>query len=171
MTRWLTEDEQKSWRAWLAASMLLTDRLSRDLQEQHRMPIADYEILVRLSEMPDRRMRMSDLADATLSSRSRLSHQIDRMERSGLVERQSCEDDRRGAYATLTELGWTTLVAAAPDHVASVRAHLVDQLTPEEFAALGRASQKVLAHLDSINPACGAGAVPLQMPHPATRRG
>ena len=85
MTRWLTEDEQRSWRAWLSASVLLTDRLSRDLQEQHGLTIADYEILVRLSEIPDRRMRMSELADATLSSRSRLSHQIDRMERAGLV--------------------------------------------------------------------------------------
>lgn len=170
MTKWLTEDEQKSWRAWQSASMLLNDRLSRELQEQHRMPIADYEILVRLSEIPDRRMRMSDLADATLCSRSRLSHQIDRMELSGLVERQSCEDDRRGAYATLTEFGWTTLVAAAPDHVVSVRAHLVDQLTPQEFAALGRACEKVLEHLDSIDAARGALTVPVQIPEPATAR-
>ena len=140
--------------------MLLTDRLSRELQEQHGMPIADYEILVRLSEIPERRMRMSDLADATLSSRSRLSHQIDRMERSGLVVRQGCADDRRGAYATLTDLGWATLVGAAPDHVASVREHLVDQLTAEEFAALGRACDKVLAHLDSIGAAPGRLAVP-----------
>lgn len=168
MTSWLTEDEQNSWRAWLSASMLLNDRLSHELQEQHRMSIADYEILVRLSEIANRRMRMSDLADATLSSRSRLSHQIDRMERSGLVERQSCEDDRRGAYATLTELGWTTLVAAAPDHVASVRSHLVDQLSPQEFATLGRACEKVLAHLGSIDAAHGALTVPLQVPEPAT---
>jgi DNA-binding MarR family transcriptional regulator len=162
MTRWLTEDEQVSWRSWLSASMLLTDRLSRELQEQHGLPIADYEILVRLSEMPARRMRMSDLADATLSSRSRLSHQIDRMERAGLVARESCADDRRGAFAALTELGWATLVAAAPDHVASVREHLVDQLTTEEFAALGRACDKVLAHLDSI------GAAPGRLVAPAT---
>ena len=80
MTRWLTEDEQRSWRAWLAASLLLQDRLNRDLQEQTGMTMADYEILVRLSEAPDRRIRMSELAELTLSSRSRLSHQIDRME-------------------------------------------------------------------------------------------
>ena len=147
MTRWLTEDEQQSWRAWVAASLLLQDRLNRDLQEQHGLTMADYEILVRLSESPDRRMRMSDLASTTLSSRSRLSHQVDRMVKAGLVERQACEADRRGAFAVLTDLGWETLVAAAPDHVESVRAHLVDQLTPKEFAALGAACQKVSDHL------------------------
>ncbi len=147
MTRWLTEDEQRHWRSWLAASMLLQDRLNRELQAQHGLTMADYEILVRLSESPDRRMRMSDLAEVTLSSRSRLSHQIDRMVKADLVERQSCEDDRRGAFAALTEHGWTTLVAAAPDHVESVRAHFVDQLTSREFAALGQACQKVAAPL------------------------
>lgn len=153
MTRWLNEDEQRSWRAWLSVSLLLQDRLTREMQGQHGLTMADYEILVRLSEVPERRMRMSDLAQVTLSSRSRLSHQIDRMEKAGLVERQHCTDDRRGAFAVLTDLGWTTLVAAAPDHVASVRAHLVDQLTPEEFAALGAACQKVSDHLAAVEPA------------------
>ncbi len=132
-------------------SLLLQDRLNRDLQEEHGLTMADYEILVRLSEIPDRRMRMSDLAEVTLSSRSRLSHQIDRMEKAGFVERQSCADDRRGAYAALTPHGWSTLVDAAPDHVASVRTHLVDQLTPKEFAALGSACQKVSSHLADLN--------------------
>ena len=149
-TRWLSEDEQRSWRAWLSASLLLNDRLSRELQAQHGITIADYEILVRLSEAGDeRRMRMSDLADSTLSSRSRLSHQIDRMERAGLVERQSCDDDRRGAIAAVTDHGWQTLVEVAPDHVESVRTHLVDQLTSAEFAALGNACRKVADHLSA----------------------
>jgi DNA-binding MarR family transcriptional regulator len=152
MTQWLNEDEQRSWRAWLSVSLLLHDRLNRELQAQHGLTMADYEILVRLSEIPERRMRMSDLADVTLSSRSRLSHQIDRMEKAGLVEREHCTDDRRGAFAVLTELGWSTLVATAPDHVASVRAHLVDQLTPAEFAALGAACQKVSDHLSEAEP-------------------
>lgn len=151
MTRWLTEDEQKSWRAWLAASLLLNDRLSRELQERHGMTIADYEILVRLSEQPDRRMRMSDLATATLSSRSRLSHQIDRMEKAGLVERQECADDRRGSFAAMTATGWDTLVEAAPDHVDGVRAHLVDQLSARDFAALGKACQHVADHLHALS--------------------
>jgi DNA-binding MarR family transcriptional regulator len=158
MTRWLTEDEQRSWRAWLSASVLLTDRLSRDLQEQHGLTIADYEILVRLSEIPDRRMRMSELADATLSSRSRLSHQIDRMERAGLVERQLCADDRRGAFAALTDTGWATRVASAPDHVTSVRKHLVDQLSADDFAVLGSACQQVADHLASLDSDGRAGA-------------
>ena len=154
MTRWLTEDEQRSWRAWLAASLLLQDRLNRDLQEQTGMTMADYEILVRLSESPDRRIRMSELAELTLSSRSRLSHQIDRMAGAGLVERQMCEDDRRGQFAVLTDEGWATLVAAAPGHVASVRAHLVDVLSADEFAELGSACQHLVDALGA--PDCTA---------------
>ncbi len=148
MTRWLSEKEQQHWRAWLSASQLLNDRLSRDLQEQHGLTIADYEILVNLSEAPDRRLRMSELAEATLSSRSRLSHQVDRMTKAGLVTRESCADDRRGSFAVLTEEGWQALVAAAPDHVASVRAHLLDVLTPQQFAALGEACAEVAKRLD-----------------------
>lgn len=143
-TRWLTADEQVAWRAWIASSQLLLDRLNRDINEQHGLTMADYEILVRLSESPERRVRMSELADRTLASRSRLSHQIDRMVTRGLVDRQQCEDDKRGQYALLTDLGWTTLVAAAPDHVQSVREHLIDVLSPQEFAALGAACQKIL---------------------------
>jgi DNA-binding MarR family transcriptional regulator len=143
MVNWLSLDEQRAWRAWLSASRLLTDRLNRDLQEQQGLTVADYEILVWLSEAPERRMRMSELAERTLSSRSRLSHQIDRMERAGLVARYECTQDRRGSFAGLTDEGWTTLVAAAPSHVDSVREHLVDALTAEEFRALGAACQKI----------------------------
>ena len=143
VTRWLTEHEQELWRGWIAASMLLPDRLSRDLQQEHGLTGTDYQILVELSEAPDRRMRMSTLADHLLMSRSRLSHQIDRMERAGLVERQECVQDGRGTFATMTAKGWDTIVAAAPCHVASVREHLVDRLTPEEFEAFGRACMKV----------------------------
>ncbi|MFM7211699.1 MAG: MarR family winged helix-turn-helix transcriptional regulator [Actinomycetota bacterium] len=138
MTRWLTDDQQASWRAWIAASLLLPERLNRDLQERTGLSLPDYEILVHLSEAPDRRLRMSDLAAATMSSRSRLSHQIDRLAAEGLVERERCLDDRRGAFAVLTTRGWETLVATAPTHVESVREHLVDVLSPEEFAELGR---------------------------------
>ena len=149
MTRWLTDDEQQAWRAWIAASLLLPDRLSRELQERADISLPDYEILVYLSEAPDRRLRMSELAERTLSSRSRLSHQIDRMEGAGLVARFVCTEDRRGSFAALTEEGWSTLVAAAPDHVASVRSHLVDALTPEEFRALGSACQKISDRLQT----------------------
>jgi len=139
MTRWLTTEEQRLWRGWIAASMLLPDRLNRDLQEQHGLTGTDYQILVELSESPDRRMRMSTLADHAQLSRSRLSHQIDRMAKAGLVTRELCEQDGRGMFAVMTDKGWDTIVAAAPDHVESVRRHLVDRLTPEQFAAFGEA--------------------------------
>ena len=143
MTRWLTDEEQTLWRGWIAASMLLPDRLNRDLQELHGLTGTDYQILVELSESPERRMRMSTLADRVQLSRSRLSHQIDRMAKADLVTRKVCEQDGRGMFAVLTEHGWDTIVAAAPDHVESVRRNLLDQLTPEEFEAFGRACIKV----------------------------
>lgn len=149
MTQWLDADQQRHWRAFLAATTLLSDRLSRELQASHGLSLSDYEILVRLSEAPGRRLRMSHLADSTLASRSRLSHQIDRMEKAGLVVREPCEDDRRGANAVLTEAGWELLVAAAPRHVDGVREHLVDLLTDEQFAALGSACAVVAEHLQS----------------------
>ena len=147
MTRWLSDDEQASWRALIAVWMLLPDRLSRDLQDEAGISLADYEILVNLSESPDRRLRMSELADRTLSSRSRLSHQVDRLTDAGLVDREPCSEDRRGYFAVLTPQGWDFLVASAPTHVASVRAHLVDVLTPREFAELGRLCAKVTERL------------------------
>lgn len=147
MTRWLDDDEQSSWRAWIAASLLLPDRLSRDLQERAGISLPDYEILVYLSEVPERRLRMSELADRTLSSRSRLSHQVDRLSDAGFVDRQPCSNDRRGYFAVLTPSGWDFLVATAPAHVESVREHLVDVLTPAEFAEFGRLCAKVANRL------------------------
>jgi DNA-binding MarR family transcriptional regulator len=147
-TRWLSDDEQRAWRSWIAVSLLLPDRLSRDLQDSTGVALADYEILVHLSEAPNRRMRMSELADATKSSRSRLTHQIDRLEKAGWVERERCEDDRRGAFATMTPAGWEFLVDAAPRPVASVRARLVDVLTPDEFAEFGRLCGRIARHLE-----------------------
>ena len=147
MTRWLDDDEQRAWRSWVNASLLLPDRLSRDLAEKHGLTMADYEILVQLSEHPERRIRMSELAERTLSSRSRLSHQIDRMVDAGLVTREACTDDRRGSFAVLTDTGWDTIVAAAPDHVAAVRDHLVDLLGPERFAEFGESCRMIVDDL------------------------
>ena len=151
MTRWLSTEQQQHWRAWIAAETLLKSRLSRELQDAFNISLEDYEILVRLSERPERRVRMSELAEKTLSSRSRLSHQIDRMEKNNLVERAACADDRRGQWAILTDTGWDLLVAAAPTHVEGVRTHLLDQLTDDEFAQLGKALQKVATHLESLS--------------------
>lgn len=143
MTKWLTVTEQGYWRSWISGTLLLQHRLGRDLQDETGLTLPDYEILVRLSEAPERRIRMSELADLTLSSRSRLSHQIDRMHKAGLVDRQECAADRRGLFAVLTDAGYERLVEAAPKHVTSVRQRIVDVLTPEEFAELGRINQKL----------------------------
>jgi DNA-binding MarR family transcriptional regulator len=144
--RWLSPAEQRAWRAHLAAHRLLTHRLDRDLQE-HGLSFNDYEILVNLSESPERRMRMSDLADATIQSRSRLSHQISRMESAGLVVRENCEADRRGTFAVLTAHGWDTIQRVAPDHVAGVRRHLFDLLTPAQVSELEAIYTPVIAKL------------------------
>jgi DNA-binding MarR family transcriptional regulator len=151
MTEWLSQEEQRSWRAWLSASRLLNEQLSKELSEKHGLTIADYVILVQLSESPEHQVRMSDLAEQTLSSRSRRSHQIDRMEKRGLVRREACSDDRRGYFAILTDAGLQAIVEAAPDHVAGVRTHLVDLLGPANFAALGNACARVTEHLESID--------------------
>ncbi|MEU6412483.1 MarR family transcriptional regulator [Microbispora sp. NPDC046933] len=147
--RWLTPQEQRAWRAHLAAHRLLFLQLDRELQGTG-LSLNDYEILVNLSESPDRRMRMSELADATIQSRSRLSHQISRMEAAGLVTRQDCEDDRRGTFAVLTDHGWETIQRVAPDHVASVRRHFIDLMTPEQVSALERIYAPVVDHLQAV---------------------
>ncbi|MER8183767.1 MarR family transcriptional regulator [Kitasatospora sp. NPDC094015] len=148
-TPWLTAAEQRFWRAHLEVSKLLDYQLSRELQP-HNLAINDYEILVVLSEAPDRRMRMTDLATATLQSKSRLSHQITRMESAGLVLRQECPGDRRGLYANLTDLGWETMQKVAPDHVRSVRQHFVDRFTPEQIDAMYQALAPVAEHLRGL---------------------
>ncbi len=117
--------------------------LNKDLQDAHDLTMAEYRILVMLSESPDGSLRMSDLADGVLSSRSRLTHQIRRMESDGMVERSTCIDDGRGVLAVITNEGKRRLVEAAPTHVASVRAHLVDLLTVQELSVLGDIFEKV----------------------------
>ncbi|MEU3351656.1 MarR family transcriptional regulator [Streptomyces sp. NPDC037389] len=145
-TRWLSDEEQAAWRAHLYVSRLLMHQLERDLQP-FGLTNNDYEILVNLSESKDHRMRMSDLATATLQSKSRLSHQITRMENAGLVRRVNCESDRRGLFAVLTDHGWKTMREVAPHHVASVREHFIDLLSPEELKALHDSLAPVAKHL------------------------
>ncbi|MGH8867193.1 MAG: MarR family winged helix-turn-helix transcriptional regulator [Actinomycetes bacterium] len=149
-TRWLDQEEQVAWRAYLSASQMLADRLGRELQRDAGLSQADYELLVQLSEAPDRQLRMSILADRTLFSRSRLSHAVARLERMGLVTRISCPTDRRGTWASLTDEGFRRLEAAAPCHVTGVRTHLVDRLTREEFLTLGRLSARVREALEQV---------------------
>jgi DNA-binding MarR family transcriptional regulator len=146
-TRWLDADEQKAWRAWLYSSMLLQDRLDRELTHETGISHAYYEILVQLSEAPCRMLRMSELAERSLSSRSRLSHAVARLEERGWVRRQVCEDDGRGALAVLTDDGFEALEGAAPVHVEGVRSHLFDQLTPEQIAAMRDIGETLVRHL------------------------
>jgi DNA-binding MarR family transcriptional regulator len=146
-TRWLDAEEQKAWRAWLYSSLLLQDRLDRELTHGTGISHAYYEILVQLSETPGRALRMSDLAERCLSSRSRLSHAVSRLEERGWVRRQVCAEDGRGQLAVLTDEGFAALEAAAHVHVEGVRTHLFDQLTPEQLAALRDIGETLLRHL------------------------
>src|ERR671929_424661 len=147
-TRWLDADEQKAWRAWLYSTLLLQDQLDRELTRETGISHAYYEILVQLSEAPGRMLRMSSLADRSLSSRSRLSHAVSRLEERGWVRRQLCEGDGRGQLAVLTDEGFAALEAAAPIHVEGVRQHLFDQLTPEQVAHMRDLGETLLRHLD-----------------------
>ncbi len=142
-TRWLSEEEQRTWRAFLAAIQLLTDELDRELQRDADMPHTYYEILVALSEAPCRTLRMSQLADRCWSSRSRLSHAVSRLEEAGWVRREACPTDKRGSLAVLTDQGFAALEAAAPGHVEAVRRAVFDVLTPEQIRQLGEISATI----------------------------
>jgi DNA-binding MarR family transcriptional regulator len=146
-TRWLTDDEQRTWRAFLEATRRLDEQLDRELQHEAGMPLTYYTILAMLSEAPGRTLRMSELARITWSSRSRLSHAVDRLEEKGWVTRISCPSDKRGAFALLTDAGFAVLEAAAPGHVEGVRRHMFDQLTPDQVETLGTISQKLAQRL------------------------
>jgi DNA-binding MarR family transcriptional regulator len=147
--RWLSDDEQRAWRAFVTGSQLLMHQLGRELQSEQGLTHNDYEILVRLSEAPDRQMRMTDLAESCLLSKSRLSHQVTRMEEAGLVTRADCPSDRRGAFAVLTAEGMLRLEQAAPMHVEGVRRHFLDQLTADELEVVGRVLGKVADRFQS----------------------
>jgi len=145
--RWLDEEEQRTWRAFLGATRLLTAELDRELQRDADMPHTYYEILVALSEAPGRTLRMNGLAELSQSSRSRLSHAVARLEEAGWVRRVACPTDRRGALATLTDEGFAALAAAAPGHVEAVRRHLFDVLTPDQVGQRGEISAAIVAGL------------------------
>jgi DNA-binding MarR family transcriptional regulator len=147
--RWLTDEEQRAWRAYIRLAQLLMRQLDRDLHP-FGLSTHDYEILVELSEAPEHRLRMTELADRTAQSRSRLSHQINRMEIKGLVSREGCEGDKRGTFAVLTENGEATIIKVAPSHVASVRRHFIDQLAVGELATLADACEPILDRLRGI---------------------
>ncbi len=137
--RWLSDAEQQTWRAWLEVMRLLPVKLEDRMHERHDLNFTDYQVLVELSESEENRLRMTELANRTLLSKSRLSHQIGRMEKVGLVERQDCPSDRRGAFAVITERGWDVLRSAAPGHVEDVREMFIDLMSPQEVTVVGQA--------------------------------
>ena len=149
---WLDAAQQRAWRAYLVGTTLLMDRLDRDLRERHQLSLPEYEILVRLSEAPGRRMRMAALADSLSHSRSRVTHTVARMERAGLVTRVACVSDGRGVEARLSDKGLLVLEEAAHTHVQGVREHLVDLAGDDDFAAVGRVFDAVTDHLVSAQP-------------------
>ena len=144
---WLTEEQQRVWRSYLLGNALLTELLDADLR-RHGVDLAEYEILVVLSEAAETHVRMSDLARAVHQSKSRLTHTITRMERTGLVRRTSCPTDRRGVWAELTDAGHELLRQAAPSHVRTVRENFVEVIRTGDFAALGRAFAAVAERLE-----------------------
>jgi DNA-binding MarR family transcriptional regulator len=146
-TRWLSDEEQRAWRAFLDANQLLFETLDHELQRASGIPHGYYEILVRLSEAPDRTLRMSQLAERSQSSRSRISHAVARLEEEGWVRRETCVSDRRGSMAVLTDKGFEALSTAAPHHVAGVRSHLFDRLSEEQVGQLRSISEAVRDHL------------------------
>ncbi|MFK0189383.1 MarR family winged helix-turn-helix transcriptional regulator [Kitasatospora sp. NPDC090308] len=134
--RWLNETEMAAWRGFVAATNLVARRLERQLKEDAGLSHTQYEILVQLSAAPGGSLRMTDLADRLVTSKSGLTYQVTQLEKAGLVGRRSCPSDVRGVFAEITDQGWTALRAAAPGHVAAVREALIDVLTPDQLAAL-----------------------------------
>ncbi len=157
-TRWLTAEEQRAWRSFLTACQTLFSAIDAQLARDAKIPHGYYEILVRLSETPGRALRMTQLAEASTSSKSRLSHAIARMEERGWVRRTDCATDRRGQVAQLTDEGFAALAAAAPGHVAQVRRSLIDQLAPEQIGQLREISELIITAGGPVAPGTGGCA-------------
>jgi DNA-binding MarR family transcriptional regulator len=145
---WLPAEAQQLWRRWLRLNALLPGVLHRELQADAGLSLPDFDVLVQLTDRPDARVRVSDLARGLNWERSRLSHHVTRMERRGLVRREECRDDGRGAWVVLTEQGRAVIEQAAPAHVATVRRLVFDALTPQEAQVMAEVIEKVLARLE-----------------------
>lgn len=140
--KWLNSAEMRAWRNYIIASRRLLEALDADLVG-HDLSMPDYEILAQLSDAPDRRLRMSDLAEIALLSRSRLSHRMKVMEKAGWIKREACSDDKRGYFAVMTPKGWKAIVAAAPSHVVSVRSRFLDHLSKGDQILIAQIFEKV----------------------------
>nr|WP_291473412.1 MarR family transcriptional regulator [Corynebacterium sp.] len=151
--RWLSDEEQQLWRRWLLAGTRIQASLARQMQRDSGISMADYEVLVNLSEAPGHRMRIAALADRLQWDRSRLSHQITRMRNRELVDREACGDDRRGAFIVLTPTGLEVIAEAAPGHVKTVRELFIDRLSPAQATELSAILGDLLTQFE-IPPEC-----------------
>ncbi len=153
MSRWLTEDEQRAWRGLLQMTAQLNARMNRQLQDDYGISLVDYDVLVVLSEAPTGRRRVFELADALAWEQSRVSHQLARMQRRGLVAREECSTDGRGAFVVLTEAGRAAIERAAPAHAETVRQLVFDGLSRDQLSALTAVTSRVLDRLAATQPA------------------
>ncbi|SFQ43940.1 DNA-binding transcriptional regulator, MarR family [Amycolatopsis arida] len=149
--RWLSDTEMRAWRSYVVSTLMLRHRLHRELVQDHDVSLSDYEVLVCLTMNPDNRMRMTELASMLGSTKSRLSHQVGRMEADGLLRRMRDPADKRGVVAEITEKGLAMLRRAAPTHVEGVRRHLIDLMSNDEQVVMGEVFSRVLAHLQEID--------------------
>ena len=152
MSGWLTEDEQRAWRGLLQMTAQLNARMNRQLQNDFGLSLADYDVLVVLSEAPAGRRRVFELTDALAWEQSRVSHHLARMQRRGLITREECAADARGAFVVLTETGRAAIERAAPAHVETVRELVFDGLSPDQLAALAAVTSGVLERLQAPRP-------------------
>ena len=147
MSRWLTEEEQRAWRGLLRMTSQLNARMNRQLLQDYGVSLADYDVLVVLREAPEGRLRVFEVADALAWEQSRVSHQLARMQRRGLIAREGCASDARGAFAVLTTAGRAAIERAAPAHVETVRQLVFDGLTHDQLIALTEITTGVLDRL------------------------
>ncbi len=159
--RWLSDDEQRAWRAWMRMVLLVEAGVARDLTRDSGLSMPDYHVLAAVSEASDGRRRLSELANSMLWSASRLSHHVSRMEQRGLVERAECSEDARGAFVVITAKGLQAIQDAAPRHVESVRAFLIDALTPAQLATLTEIGETVIANSGETCPAASNVPTPV----------
>lgn len=141
----LTRAEMSAWHAFIRAHARVVRLLEAELEAEHALTLPAYEVLAHLSEAPERRLRMSDLAGLSVLTPSGLTRVVDRLVREGLVERQRCEADARVVYAVVTAAGIARITAAYPTHLRGVRAHLIDRLTPRQLAAIREALEPLTA--------------------------
>jgi DNA-binding MarR family transcriptional regulator len=150
-TPWLSADEEQVWRRWLRLNAALSATLQRELQDDAGLSMPDFDVLVHLTDSPDGRVRVTDLARLLLWERSRVSHHARRMQSRGMVDRTECAEDGRGAFIAVTPAGRAAIEQAAPGHVQAVRRLVFDALNPDDVARLGTVVDKMLARLDGTN--------------------